>query len=162
VSALVGREPESIGADDGVSPLVWSVNPWRRSPAQATAAVIVTIAIAAFILTFGLPATMAAVLALMVALSLAPAWLVMHCRIDEQGVGRELAGIWTRRRWSQIRRVQLETGARAPGLFVSPQERPGPLDAFRGLHLPLPRERAERARVASAIDQRVSSHGLRR
>jgi hypothetical protein len=155
-------EPASIEIDDGVSPLVWSVNPWRRSPAQATAAVLLTLAIAVFILRFGLPTTVAAVLAVAVALSLAPAWLVIHCRIDDQGVGRELGGIWTRRRWTEIRRVRLEAGARAPELFVSPQERPGPLDAFRGLHLPLPREGAERTRVATGIHHRVSSHGLRR
>jgi len=157
-----GAAPGLIEVDDGVSPLVWSVNPWRRSPAQAAAAVVLTLGIAAIIFTFGLPAIVATVLAVAVALSLAPAWLVFRCRVDEQGVGRELGGIWTRRRWNEIRRVQLQAGARAPELFVSPQERPGPLDAFRGLHLPLPREAAERARLVAGIQTRTTVHALPR
>ena len=157
-----GVSPDAVAHDDGVSPLEWSVNPWRRSPLQAAAGLVLTVLVVAIIFRLGLETLAAAVLAVVLGLSVAPAWLVMRCRVDEQGVGRSLAGIWTKRAWNDIRRVQLHPGGRMPELFVSPLERPGPLDAFRGLHLPLPREADERERLVAGITTRTSVHAVQR
>ena len=154
--------PEAVAAGDARTPLLWSVNPWRRNPAQAGTALLITAVIAALIFSAALPILVALVLTTALALSLAPAWMVIRCRVDEQGVGRALGGIWTRRHWSEIRRAEIETHVRAPELFVSPQEKPGPLDAFRGLHLPLPLEPAERTRLTAGIQERLTARGARR
>lgn len=138
-------------------PLEWSVSPWRERPAVALAAVVAAAGLWLVVLRL-LPAERgtATVLGLVLLLSLAPGMAPTHCRVDGDGAARRVLLGWERRRWGDIRRARLAP----PGLFVSTLERPGRLDRFRGLFLPLPVRPPGGAALREALRRELDRHGL--
>jgi hypothetical protein len=146
------------GGAAGESPsLEWSVSPWRERPAAAAGAVVVALGLWLLVLRL-LPGerVTATLLGLVGLLSLAPGMAATQCRVDAAGAARRVLFTWERRSWGQIRRARL--GRR--GLFVSPLERPGRLDRFRGLFLPLPGRAGASSGLEAALRRELDEHGL--
>jgi hypothetical protein len=157
VEPSAGSATERAPGGPPPCPLEWSVSPWRERPAVALAAVVVAAGLWLVVLRLlpGERAT-ATVLGLVLLVSLAPGMAPTHCRVDGDGAARRVLFTWERRRWGDIRRARL---ARS-GLFVSPLERPGRLDGFRGLFLPLPARPATGATLREALRRELDRHGL--
>ena len=134
--------------------LEWTFNPWRQDIRNALLAAIVAVTVVVAIARLGLPPLAVAGLALVFLASIHASFLPTQCRVDAQGVARRLGFGWERRPWSAIRRAVL--GSR--GLFVSPREHPGPLEAFRGMWLPLPHGAAPELR--GGLSAHLTRHGL--
>ena len=138
--------PPAVGgaAPAGPFPLEWSVSPWRERPLAAVATLSVALGLWLVVLRL-LPGdrVTTTVLGVLLLAALAPGLAPTRCRVDADGAARQVLFTWERRRWEDVRRARLAEA----GLFVSPLARPGRLDRFRGLFLPLP--------------QRVGDAGLR-
>jgi hypothetical protein len=141
----------------GACPLEWTVNPWRERPLAALAAALVALGLWLLVLRL-LPGERAAatVLGLLLLASLAPGMAPTRCRVDAEGAARQVLFTWERRRWTDVRRARLA----ARGLFVSPLARPGRLDRFRGLFLPLPAHPEGGADLGAALRRELDRHGL--
>lgn len=148
--------PEPVAPETALSvtPVEWSVDPWREFPLKAIAGFLAAISLA-LLAVRTMPAPLAGwALALALLAVLGPAYLPMRCRVDDSGIARRLGLGWERRAWGDIRVARL--GARA--LYVSTLRNGGPLEPFRGLLLPLPRSRADELRpVLSAA---LAAHGI--
>lgn len=150
--------PEARGSGgDAPCPLEWSVSPWRERPAAAAAAVLLALGLWVLVVRL-LPGERlsATVLGLLLLASLAPGMAPTRCRVDAAGAARQVLFTWDRRRWDDIRRARLA----ARGLFVSPLARPGRLDRFRGLFLPLPARAGESPHLRAALRRELDRHGL--
>jgi len=148
---------EAGGPAGGSPPLAWSVNPWRERPVAAAGAIVVALGLWLLVLRL-LPGERgtATLLGVLVLLSLSPGMAATQCRVDAAGASRRVLFTWERRSWEQIRRARL--GRR--GLFVSPLERPGRLDRFRGLFLPLPGRAGASWGLEAALRRELDGHGL--
>ena len=137
-----------------VTPLEWSVDPWREFPLRAIAGFLAAVALA-LLAVRTMPAPLAGwALALALLALLGPAYLPMRCRVDEAGIARRLGFGWERRPWSDIRVARLGRSS----LYVSTLRNGGALEPFRGLLLPLPRGRADELKPAlSAV---LAAHGI--
>lgn len=133
------------------------MSPWRERPLAALAAVLVALGLWLLVIRL-LPdaGTTASVLGLLLLASLAPGMAPTRCRVDAEGAARHVLFTWERRRWPDIRRARLTPR----GLFVSPLERPGRLDRFRGLFLPLPAPPREDGGLLDALRRELDRHGL--
>jgi len=120
----------TVRSAEGAAGVEWRFEPWRERPLRAAAA-----------LTVG-------VLAL-----LAPAYLPIACRLDDQGVARRIGWGWERRGWEAVRRARLDE----QGVYVTPLRAGGPLEPFRGLMLPLPRR--PDPELLAAVRAGLHSHG---
>jgi hypothetical protein len=150
--------PEARGSGEAPSCAVeWTVNPWRENRAAAAGAALVVLGLWLLVLRL-LPGerTAATLLGLLLLASLSPGMAPTRCRVDEDGAARQVLFTWERRRWADIRRARLA----ARGLFVSPLARPGRLDRFRGLFLPLPSRPGEGAELREALRRKLEQHGL--
>jgi hypothetical protein len=151
------RGEAAAGSAAAPAVLEWSVSPWRERPWAAAGAMAGALGLwwLALALLPGarLTATLLGLLCLGV---LAPGLGVTRCRLDADGVGRRGVLGWERRRWDQVRRAR--TGR--AGLFVSPFDRPHPLDRFRGLFLPLPSRGGDPAALRDALAAEVRRRGL--
>lgn len=144
------------GAGAGAFPLEWSVSPWRERPLAATATLLAALGLWLLVSRL-LPGerVTATVLGLLLLGSLAPGMAPTRCRVDAEGPARQVLFTWERRRWADVRRARLG----AAGLFVSPLSRPGRMDRFRGLFLPLPRRGAHPS-LRAALRAELDRHGL--
>ena len=142
------------------APLEWTLNPWRARPAVAVLALVIVAAAAFEIAQVELPAAARLALAAAFAWMLAPALLPSRYRLDAGGVASRLLLLWDRREWRVIRRATIAVATRAPRVRLSTLERPGPLDAFRGMTLLLPPSAPERDRLLGEIRRRLALHGL--
>ena len=142
------------------APLEWRLNPWRARPAHAALALLVVAAATFGIARFDLPVLTRLVLALAFTWMLAPAILPTRYRLDGRGVASRLLVLWDRREWVVFKRARIAGSARVPLLRLSTLERPGPLDAFRGMTLLLPPRTAEGDRLLGEIQRRLAQHGL--
>jgi hypothetical protein len=138
-SAASGADPESRPAEveafsHSEEALEWTFNPWRQDLRNASVSALVAAAVVLVIARLGLPPLAVVALALVFLGAVHSAFLPTRCRVDAEGVARRLGFGWERRPWSVVRRAVLVPR----GLFVSPRTRPGPLESFRGLWLPLP------------------------
>ena len=157
-SGLAPGGPPPAGGGGGAGPPVeWTVSPWRESPVAAVAAVLVALGVWLVLVRLlpGEPLT-ATVLGVLLLGALAPGMAPTRCRVDAEGAARRVLLGWDRRRWSDVRRARLA----ARGLFVSPLARPGRLDRFRGLFLPLPAATGEAAPLREALRRELTQHGL--
>ena len=154
----------SAGSAPGTAPggtppvaLEWTVSPWRENRLAATGAALVALGLWLLLVRL-LPGDRltASLLGVLLLASLAPGLAPTHCRVDGEGAARRVLLGWERRRWSEIRRARLAAG----GLFVSPLARPGRLDRFRGLFLPLPGGDTGAATLREALRRELSEHGL--
>ena len=152
VPATGAREATPTSASE--APLEWSYNPWRQNAAGAVAGTLVILLVWAILTSLRLVPVMGALLMLVFAFSLGPAYLVAHCRVDDAGVGRRIVFGWDRRAWTELRRAVTTRD----GLFVSPVPEPGLRASFRGLWLPVPI--GERLRLLPELRRRVAQHGL--
>ena len=134
--------------------LQWTFNPWRQDLRNALVGAIAAAAVTTLVAGLGLPPLAIAALALVFLAAVHPAFLPTRCRVDDEGVARRFAFGWERRRWEAIHRASL--GRR--GLFVSPGLRPGPLESFRGLWLPIPPTAAPA--LLDELRGRLKQHGL--
>lgn len=153
-----GVPPEARGSGDtALPPLEWTVSPWREDPAAAAAAVLVGLGLWLVVVLL-LPGERlaATVLGALLLASLAPGMAPTRCRVDADGAARQVLFGWERRRWSDVRRARLA----ARGLFVSPLARPGRLDRFRGLFLPLPGGATEAAALREALRRELDHRGF--
>jgi hypothetical protein len=141
-------------SQDAASPLEWTFNPWRQDLGSALVGVIAATAIVGLIASLRLPPLAGVALALGFFAAIHGAFLPTRCRVDDDGVARRMAFAWERRPWTAIRRAAL--GRR--GLFVSPRLRPGPLESFRGLWLPIPAADAQDLR--GELRGRLALRGL--
>jgi hypothetical protein len=149
--------PELPGGDAAAPPLEWTVNPWRENRAAAVTATLIVLGLWLVVIRL-LPGegVTAALLGVLLLGALAPGLAPIRCRVDEHGVARRVLLGWERRRWADIRRARLGAG----GLFVSPLARPGRLDRFRGLFLPLPGRGEVGAGLREALRQELGHHGF--
>jgi hypothetical protein len=159
---MMGRPRRNAGAEaggpaarDAEDPaLEWSFNPWRQDAARALAGAVAIVAVGVLLAALRVVPAMSALLVVAFAVSLGPAWLKAHCRVDHAGVARRLALGWERRAWSELRRAVV----RRDGLFVSSLAGAGVLASFRGLWLPVPAE--ARDALIPELRRRVAAHGL--
>jgi hypothetical protein len=142
------------------APLEWTLHPWRARPAVAALALLVVAAATFEIARFELPALARLGLALAFTWMLAPALLPTRYRLDGRGVASRMVLLWDRRAWSVFKRASIAAAARVPLVRLSTLERPGPLDAFRGMTLLLPPRTPERDRLLDEIRRRLAQHGL--
>ncbi len=142
------------GAAADLARLDWSFDPWREDPRRALLAT--GCVLAAFLLTryTGQAAVLAVLLALAVAGTLSPLLVAQRCVIDAAGVAVRGPFGWERRPWAELRRARVAPGS----ILVSPFLRPGRLDAFRALVLPVPRGR--RDELVAAAAGVLERHGL--
>jgi hypothetical protein len=138
----------------GDQPLEWTFNPWRQDYRTAIVGAVVTVAVAVLIAGFELPPLAVAVLTLVFLASLHAAFLPTRCRVDDEGVARRLAFVWSQRPWSGIRRARLGRH----GLYVSTQRHPGALTPFRSLWLPVPQAAAPL--LLDELRRRLAQHGF--
>lgn len=133
------------------------MSPWRERPLAALAAVLVALGLW-LVLVRLLPGagTTATVLGLLLLASLAPGMAPTRCRVDADGAARQVLFTWERRTWAEVRRARLTER----GLFVSPLGRPGRLDRFRGLFLPLPARPPQDGALLDALRRELDRHGL--
>jgi hypothetical protein len=136
--------------------LEWRFNPWRERPGLASLALVLAVGACALVASLRESLVLTLALSLAAALSLSPLFTPTVCRVDGEGVARRGPLGWSRRAWSDLRRVALGPG----GLFVSPYVRRTWRDAHRALFLPLPAARSERLRAA--LDPIVRDHDGRR
>jgi hypothetical protein len=135
-------------------PLELSIDPWREFPLRAVSGFLAAVALALLAVRM-MPAPVAGwALALALLAILGPAYLPMRCRVDESGIARRLGFGWERRAWTDIRVARL--GERS--LYVSTLRNGGPLEPFRGLVLPLPRDRADELRPV--LGAALHAHGI--
>jgi len=133
--------------------LVWSFNPWRDRRMAAIAAALITLGLCLVIGTLREPPLLRAILGLAILAALSPAMSPAQCRVDAEGVAVQGTFGTTRRRWSDLKRVE----ARPAGILVSPFERPSWLDTYRGLLLPVPP--GARDAVLAELRARREAHG---
>jgi hypothetical protein len=157
--------PDPIGVPDVLAstaagpapPIEWTYNPWRGDPRRVALAVLFMVVVGGVLLQAGIATLTGVALMLAFLFTISPAFWVLRCRVDESGVARRLLFVWERRPWERIRRADVSEG----GLIISPQARPGVLDAFRALWLPLPAlAPEERLRMMAELRRRVRAHGL--
>lgn len=147
--------PSGAAVDSVAEPaLQWTMDPWREHTRRAMVGVVLAILLAALVFTAVGGRLTGLLLASIAIVSLAPAFLVVHCRVDGAGVSRTILGLTERRAWADIRRARLGAGA----LRVGPSRRPGVLDGFRTLTLPLPG--GAPAALSEALRRRIEDHGL--
>src|SRR5262245_27960745 len=146
----------TVAAPNEEPPLDWSVNPWRERTRAAVAATISAVLTGVLVVTAQIPPLAALALTIAVVATMAPGFAVSRCRVDDQGVARQLGGLWwDRRPWDRIRLAQWVRS----GLLVSPERRPGTWAALRGLFLPLPL--GEQSNVLrEELHRRMVRHGL--
>ncbi len=145
-----------VATPPGAEPaLEWTMDPWREHARRAAlgAALAVGLAVVAFTAVGG--GLVGLVLALLALVSLSPAFLVVRCRVDGEGVSRTAFGLTERRPWADVRSARLGAAA----LRVGPSRRPGVLEGFRGLTLPLPEGAAARE-LREELRRRIEHHGL--
>ena len=134
-------------------PLEWSFNPWRDRPAAAIAAALMSVASCLVIASLREPPLTRVILAIAVIGTLSPVLSPARCRVDDDGVQMRGPFGTARRRWSELRRV----ATRPAGLLLSPYASPHWLDPYRGLLLPMPREREG---LLTELRGRLDAHGL--
>lgn len=147
-SATASREAEP--------PLEWTVNPWRQSPGRSLAALVATVALAAFVIATEPGPVLALTLSLFAAATLLPGYVPTRCRVGGGGIARRTLVGWDERRWEAIRRARLVD----TGLLVSPFEKPTWRDAWRALFLPVPPSFAGRPALLRELERRLEAHGL--
>lgn len=156
-------------------PLEWRRNPWREDAGAALAGaavlVVLLLVLAGFARPIGAPPLTLAVLMVLLGHALSPSWWPSRYRVDARGVGACDPFVWRSLAWSAIRRAAIVSGAepgsgpparpagsRGGSLFVSTLARPGRLDAFRGMHLPIPAG-PDGERLIADLRQRLAAHG---
>lgn len=155
-----GGPPSPDAAGGGGAParaLEWTVCPWRESRVAAAGALLIALGLWLVVIRLlpGQPLT-ATALGLVLLAALAPGMAPTRCRVDADGVARQVLFSWERRRWDDIRRARLAER----GLFVSPLAGPGRLDRFRGLFLPLPARLPAGADLRAELRGALERHGL--
>jgi hypothetical protein len=138
----------------GPVPLTWVVRPLRDDPMRAIAAFLSSMAIVLLAARFAPSPLSAVTLAVLILVSLAPAFLPIECRVEAGGVRRRVGWGWERRQWTDIRRARLNQR----GLYVSTLLNGGALEPFRGLFLPLPRAAAPE--LMKELSERLRAHGV--
>ncbi|HTO90487.1 MAG TPA: hypothetical protein VMJ70_05095 [Candidatus Sulfotelmatobacter sp.] len=143
----------TVRSAEGAAGVEWRFEPWRERPLRAAAALIAAIALGLLALrTVPYPLAGWALFVGVLAL-LAPAYLPIACRLDDQGVARRIGWGWERRGWEAVRRARLDE----QGVYVTPLRAGGPLEPFRGLMLPLPRR--PDPELLAAVRAGLHSHG---
>jgi hypothetical protein len=133
--------------------LEWRHDPWASEPVRAATALIAGLALGLLAVRVA-PVPLAGwALAVAVLVMTGPAYLPAVCRVDDRGVARRIGLGWERRDWDAIRRARLTP----EGLYVSTIAHGGPLEAFRGLLLPLPG--AADAPLRAAVATKLGAHG---
>jgi hypothetical protein len=137
----------------GAAAVEWRHDPWTSEPMRAATALIAGIALGILAVRVA-PIPLAGwALAVAILVLTGPAYLPVACRVDTRGVARRIGLGWERRDWDAIRRARLVP----EGLYVSTIAHGGPLEAFRGLLLPLPR--AADASLRAALAAELGAHG---
>jgi hypothetical protein len=134
--------------------VVWSFDPWRESPARATAGLAGSLVCAVLPVFAGLPWLASLALAVCGFAAFHDRLLPVACRVDERGVERRVGPVSERRGWSQLRGARWQGGA----LWLSPFRHPSWLGRFRDLELPLPG--ADRDALRGALTDALGRHGL--
>lgn len=120
-------------SDPGVA-REWRVDPWRESRGRAALALAASLGGCAAVAAMRPGLLPALGLSVVVVAALAPAFVPVACRVDDEGVGVQGPLGWRRRAWRELRRLDLVPA----GALFSPYGRRHPLDPHRALLLPLP------------------------
>jgi hypothetical protein len=129
--------------------VVWTAHPARRRPQDVfLVAAVVLVSAWAVLVTLD-SAFLAALAAVILVVAVAPFLFPTRYRLDDDGV--EEHRLWTRkrRRWADLRRVQVGPGA----ALVSPFATPSFLDRHRGVLMYL--DGADREQVVAVLKARI-------
>ncbi|MBI5168977.1 MAG: hypothetical protein HZA61_05790 [Candidatus Eisenbacteria bacterium] len=155
MSRILSHElPERADAAHSAAGTVeWTCDPWRENARVAGLSACTAVALCALVAAAHVPFLVFAGLCAFVIAAFAPAFTVVRCRADREGVARRGWFGWERRAWKDVRRVERLSRA----LLCSPYASRHPLDSARALSLPLPA--AEREALVARIESLRSAHG---
>ncbi len=136
----------NVPAEPAGDAVAWAFDPWIEQPRTAVLAALCAAGMCVLIVAARLPFLIGVTLAVLCLAALSPALTPVECRLDALGAARRGLLGWQRRRWQDVRRVDMPPA----GALLSASERRSWLDATRAMVLPMPAARREELRAMLA------------